>query len=256
MPLPVPTPGESLQQFIARAIADESMVSEFTDEGQRTAVAYVQWGRDKLTFKNLLPGKTVIRRKIVSTSVMPGETSGKTLAGYASVHGVQDLEHDIMLPGCWTKTLDERVASGKVPLMTQHVATGGTVTDTIGWMQPSSRDDSTGLWAEFLLVDTDQAKQCWELSAKSIETMTPMGLSVEFFPIKYEPNAFGGFTFAECKLIQVTLTPTPCNELSAVYVAKSPHPAAAVRRDWTAYLGRMTLRTVGRGSRARGKDVK
>jgi hypothetical protein len=43
MPLPVPTPKESKNEFVARCMSDAKMQSEYPDTQQRIAVCIVQY---------------------------------------------------------------------------------------------------------------------------------------------------------------------------------------------------------------------
>ena len=249
MPMLTPGTDEEMAAFIARFMSDPDMVAEYPDEAQRSAVAYVQWGKQFLTYKNAPADPKVLRIK--ETYSVPdvvddgsGSPTSRLVKGYASVSEIQDLEHDRIMHGAWGKTLQERVKSKKVPLMTKHLVTGGLATDSIGWMTENSREDSIGLWAEFEILRTTKASECYELCAKSLESHNPIGLSVEFYPLQYEPNSFGGYDIFEAKLLQVTLTTVPCNELSGVYAVKeATHlPYRKSRPDLRAKLARALLR--------------
>lgn len=45
MPLPVPSAGQSKQEFLAACMTDPTMVAEFTGSDQRYAVCLAQWGK-------------------------------------------------------------------------------------------------------------------------------------------------------------------------------------------------------------------
>jgi HK97 family phage prohead protease len=85
------------------------------------------------------------------------------------------------------------------------------------------------------MLDTPDAAAAYERCVKSLSIGSPMGLSVGFLAEDgaYEKNANGGHTFRECKLIEVTLTPVPCNELCGVQAVKRVNLAAiAARKAW------------------------
>ena len=46
MPLPEKEAGETLSEFIVRCMADDTMVDEFPDRGQRLAVCNSQWEQE------------------------------------------------------------------------------------------------------------------------------------------------------------------------------------------------------------------
>src|SRR5512137_1895975 len=48
MPMPTPSSGESVQDFIARFMSDETMKADFPDTEQRVAVAYKQFRRKRV----------------------------------------------------------------------------------------------------------------------------------------------------------------------------------------------------------------
>jgi len=246
MPMPTPMDDETLEAYVARFMADPTMASEYPDEDQRVAVAYVQGGKKYLTYKNAPANSDVLRvkdslTKMVSTDGDPDNAIARHLRGYASVSEIQDLEHDRIMRGAWEKTLQERVPGGKVPLMTKHLVSGGVAADTIGWMTCDSKEDSIGLYADFALYKTDLAVEMAKMCKESLEMQKPVGLSVEFYPVKYEPNEFGGYDIQEAKLIQVTLTTAPCNELSGVYAVKTAYKKA-YRYDLRANLARAVLK--------------
>jgi HK97 family phage prohead protease len=242
MPMPTPMDDETLEAYVARFMADPAMAAEYPDEDQRVAVAYVQGGKKYLTYKNarLTRIKGTIAR-VTPIDDEKDEPNSRHLRGYASVSEIQDLEHDRIIPGAWGKTLQERVASGKVPLMTKHLVSGGVAADTIGWMTAESKEDSIGLWADFVLLKSDLAIEMAKMCKDSLDLQKPVGLSVEFYPVKYEPNEFGGYDIQEAKLIQVTLTTAPCNELSGVYAVKTA-TKKVYRYDLRAQLARAVLR--------------
>jgi HK97 family phage prohead protease len=214
-----PESGESLEAFIDRfksvykdaALPDEHM----------TAIAYATFGKQYLSFKSASSTVKNLTSKVLSDN--------STMSGYSSVFEVKDLVGDIILPGAFSKTLGERVKSGKVPFMLKHIAEGGTVCDTIGSMSDKSFEDDIGLFSVFNLFSVDKAVKAKKLAQDALDNYTPIGLSVEFVPIQFEPNEFGGLTYKEVKLIQVTLTPTPCNELACVTSIKGARPATAKR---------------------------
>jgi HK97 family phage prohead protease len=252
MPMPTPNEGEDMAAFIARFMGSPEMTAEYPDGDQRLAVAYVAYGKEHLSYKNALFNPDVVRIK-QSLCKVDAEDDGKEqansrrLRGYASVSEIQDLERDRIMPGAWQKTLSERVKSGKVPLMTKHVVSGGVAADTIGWMTEESREDGIGLWADFVMLRSDLAAKAIDMCKTSLDLQKPVGLSVEFYPEKYDPNEFGGYDIHEAKLIQVTLTTTPCNELSGVYAVKTvpanvPAKTRKYRHDLRLALARAVLR--------------
>ena len=68
----------------------------------------------------------------MDAKVATGDEGNGTIMGYAMVFDVLDRQGDITRNGAFTKTINERVAAGKVPLMVTHMAHGGDVPEIIG----------------------------------------------------------------------------------------------------------------------------
>lgn len=45
MPIPAPRKGEAKNQFISRCMGNPTMVREYPDQKQRSAICYAQWER-------------------------------------------------------------------------------------------------------------------------------------------------------------------------------------------------------------------
>jgi HK97 family phage prohead protease len=209
-----PQENEPMESFIERYRAE--YMDQIGSEEKLLALAYVNYGIPKISYKAAAAG-------IVKSSLaLPQERTKGTLGGYASVFHYKDMVQDIILPGAFERTLQERVASGKCPLMIRHTSEGGDAFDVIGVMDASeSHEDDVGLFASFKMFASEKAIAAIDYCKKALDLQSPSGLSVEFVPILAEKNVYGGMTFKEVKLIQVTLTPTPCNELACVTTVKT-----------------------------------
>ena len=66
MPMPEPTQGEALKEFISRFMSSEITKREYPDHNQRVAVAYSAWrssGRSAPTPQNTLSRYTNVTRR-------------------------------------------------------------------------------------------------------------------------------------------------------------------------------------------------
>jgi HK97 family phage prohead protease len=139
--------------------------------------------------------------------------------GYASIFNVKDMAKDIILPGSFKKTIKERVEAKRVPLQIKHMSEGSTLLHTIGYVVGNELtfEDEFGLWMDSVLIDTPLTHKVIPIIESSLKSGYPLGLSVEFSPVIHAKNEFGGMTFSEVKLIQITVTPLPCNELCLIH---------------------------------------
>jgi len=158
------------------------------------------------------------------------------LEGYLAVFNNIDEGRDMILPGAFTKTIKERVAAGKVPLMAEHAGRGGSAKDVVGiiaW----AKEDKHGLFIHAPFGPTDLAQEMRkQTAAKMIK-----GLSIGFNVIDYEivdpanpaslPALLGADTnfpsqeayviLKELKLREGTITPFPMNEEATITKVKS-----------------------------------
>lgn len=142
------------------------------------------------------------------------EVSGTgSICGYAAVFDNVDLQGDIIRKGAFAKSIQERVAAGKCPLMTRHWAHGGDGPEAIGIIKKAVEDDF-GLWIDAELYKCQLAE---ELREKVKMSPGMFGMSVGFRhvqmkPIMDEKGQTTGYELLELKLCEVTLTLTPANE--------------------------------------------
>lgn len=142
------------------------------------------------------------------------EKDGKLyIEGYASVFNEIDHDGDIVLPGAFAKTINERVAAGRVSLMARHFAHGGDVLETVGTII-EAKEDEIGLWTRSELDDTQLAQ---ETHAKIKSNGNRFGMSIGGQWIGPDPrrNDEGdqiGLLIKEVALYEVTITLMPSCE--------------------------------------------
>ena len=139
--------------------------------------------------------------------------------GYASVWDEVDLDGDIIRRGTFAKSIQERVAAGKVLLMSKHMAYGGDTGEAVGIVR-EAEEDHLGLKFRADLYPT--AAAC-DLHAKVNMTPNAFGASVGFKPVKSTPlGAKVGqgkrqpMEFTEAILWEITVTALPANVLTSV----------------------------------------
>ena len=140
------------------------------------------------------------------------------LEGYASVFNVVDQQDEVVRPGAFLKTIAERVSAGKVKLMTMHMAWGGDTMEVIGTIT-EAKEDERGLWIHADFASTDHAQEARKLSVEGHVS----GLSIGYNAIAAAPLTEDGKTIialTELRLLEVTLTARPANELALVTDAK------------------------------------
>lgn len=140
------------------------------------------------------------------------------ISGYASVWDITDHHGDIVRKGSFAKSIKERVAAGKVPLMARHFKYGGDVNEAIGVINEAVEDEH-GLYISAKLYDTQLAQ---EIRAKIIDSPNMYGLSIGYMHTKNGAKKIkgGGYEYTDIKLYEVTVTVQPANE-ATVAMAKT-----------------------------------
>ena len=175
--------------------------------------------------KMSLIDKNAIRRGHIALDVSEckavGSAAGKGwIQGYASVFNNVDQQGDVIRPGAFAKTINERVASGKVKLMVQHMSHAHAATDVIGTIA-EAREDEKGLWIHADLASTKNAQEVRKLINEGHVT----GLSVGFWALDCDQIALKNgqqvIEIKEAKLAEVTVTAFPANEEATILSVKT-----------------------------------
>lgn len=104
MPLPIPNPDESRDEWMSRCMGHEGMMSEFDAQDQRTAVCMQKW-RDK---DQKSSGQSV-EIKALEGFEIKNETSGEVVAVVATL-GVVDRDGDVILPGAFASSKTAKIS--------------------------------------------------------------------------------------------------------------------------------------------------
>ena len=86
------------------------------------------------TLKQELKPKTKPAKRTVAAREVAG-----SLHGYASTWAVDKNYNTQFMPGCWAKSIMERITS--VPVMIKHVVHGGDVLEEVGILKGAHEDD-------------------------------------------------------------------------------------------------------------------
>jgi HK97 family phage prohead protease len=145
-----------------------------------------------------------------------GESDG-SFAGLASTYGNVDLGGDAVMPGAFTKTLQD--AKGPFPVLLGH-----DTREQIGYAE--LQDSNPGLVVKGTLVlHTEKARQAYAL----MKAQALRGLSIGFDTVR---SAVKGTVrqLTEVKLYEVSLTPFPMNEMAVVTGVKDMSSAVEAFR--------------------------
>lgn len=148
-------------------------------------------------------------------------TGNGWVEGYLAVFGNVDSQKERIVRGAFSKSIQERVPAGKVPLMTRHFLYGGDVGDVVGNITQAKEDDY-GLWIH---ADLSAVQAAQELRVK-IHEGSVWGLSVGYEVLRWQTNAdesgkVESVDLLECKLVEGTVTVRPANERAVITAAKS-----------------------------------
>lgn len=138
-------------------------------------------------------------------------TAEGAFKGYASTFGNKDLGDDIVMPGAFTKTLQENQS---VPILWGH-----SPREVVGVNQ-NAYEDAKGLYVEGqLAMDVQRAREAHSL----MKMKAVNGLSIGYDPIviDWSREKEGIRILREVKLYEYSLTPFPMNEQATVTGVKS-----------------------------------
>jgi len=141
------------------------------------------------------------------------------LEGYAAYFNNIDHGDEVIRPGSFAKTM-ERITAKKVPLMGRHFADGGGGFDVIGVLTSGNEEPEKGLAIKADFGSDDYS----QVFRSKVADGLIRGLSIGYIPVRYgflrQDNKMILEHF-EIKLMEVTVTPFPMNELAEITSAKS-----------------------------------
>ncbi|MCF8473085.1 MAG: HK97 family phage prohead protease [Emcibacter sp.] len=131
--------------------------------------------------------------------------------GYASVFNVVDRGNDLIEPGAFQKSLQDRGAGG-IKFLWQH-----DPKEPMGILD-EAYEDKRGLYIKGrLILDVERAREAYQLlNARALD-----GLSIGFHTLKSYQRSDGVRVLKEVDLWEISLVTFPMNEFSRIFSFKS-----------------------------------
>ncbi len=219
MPIPKPTKSEKQAAFVSRCMGDGVMSAEYPHRAQRAAVCFSQWRRGKPEGKAVSTEKRAVMYSLKPEAKVSVETDDAGwVEGYAAVWGKVDWADDYVERGAFTKTIQERVAAGKVKLLSNHLLYSTDVTNVVGTIT-EAREDDYGLWIHAEFSNTDAAQVARQLVMEG----HVWAFSIGGHTMRSETRVIGEERFRviqEFALAEVSLVAAPQIEGAAITEAK------------------------------------
>ena len=130
--------------------------------------------------------------------------------GVAVIYGETDSYGDTIKAGAFTKSIAE--ASGKLPLLWVHRAH-----ECLGSIRIEQDAKALNVSGSLLVDDIPRAREVHAL----LRSGAVKGLSVGFVPTRATPNEGGGVEYAEGRLLEISLCPTPAFSSAQVSEVKA-----------------------------------
>ena len=147
------------------------------------------------------------------------------LEGYAAVWGNVDAQSEVMVRGCFARSIARALASGNVKLMVKHFCNGGDTADCIGTITDATEDDY-GLLIRAEFSSTQLAQDV----RRNIIDGHVKYLSVGYRVVRSD-NSARVVMLLECELVEVTVTVRPANPQAVITGAKTRARADSISLD-------------------------
>jgi HK97 family phage prohead protease len=141
------------------------------------------------------------------------------LVGYAAVWDALDTEREAFERGAFTRTIAQVVPAGRVPLMVRHMAGGGDVMETIGWIV-EAREDDYGLLIRAHYTPSEFAQE----ARRRINAGEAKFLSVGFEPLEWRVKNEDGqrvLIHTQVRLVETIVTNNPININAVILSSKA-----------------------------------
>lgn len=220
MPLPKPNSGESEDEFVSRCMGNDTMVSDFPDQGQRAAVCYSQ-------FRGKSEDKMYERATLnVSAEIKADDDQTGTFTGYGSVFGNVDLGNDVIEEGAFAKSLSKRGAKG-IKLLWQH-----NMDEPIGVFDDII-EDRRGLKVKGrLALGTQRGREAYELMKMGALDGLSIGYRVEPKGMRWDESSKKRY-LSEVDLMEISAVTFPMNPKARVNAVKG---ADMTVRQWESHF--------------------
>lgn len=145
-------------------------------------------------------------RHLDATFEVKAVSDDGSFSGYGSVFGVIDSYNERVMPGAFTRSIEEKGANG-VALLWQHRS------DSPIGVYTEMREDTKGLYVEGkLALGTEKGREAYELMKMGWKA----GMSIGFMPAESEKAEDGVREVRELDLWEVSIVTFPANAASMV----------------------------------------
>ena len=249
MPIPMPSSGESQDDFMSRCMGDDKMSMEYPRRDQRAAVCLSSYQEGaKMTDESL---------ESVESEQVEGEFESKFIqfdlkaynddedeeekgrfSGYGSIFGNKDLGNDVVVSGAFSKSLRKRKAK-QVKMLWQHKQ------DIPIGVFDSISEDGDGLAVKGrLALGTQMGREAYELM--KMGALDGLSIGYKADPDKQDYDARRRRRMLkEVDLMEISLVTFPMNPKARVSSVKG--------EDWTIREWERFLRDDGRLSHSESK---
>lgn len=175
----------------------------------------------------------------VRADELPKGIAGR-ITGIALRYDVVDTYDTTFARGCLKRSMEERVAARKVPLLMDHERTTGAHVGVVAAMQ----DIDSGVMMTAEVFDTPEGRACMEYVRAVIAAGASTGLSIGFVPMKADMVTMDGRMvqrFTEVALREVSVTPMP--SVPGTEITGARHDAPVGEAADTADAGRDSERS-------------
>jgi len=148
--------------------------------------------------------------KDFSFEVKGVDSEQRIVEGYASTYD-KDQVDDIVMPGAFTKSLQERFPAGKIKLLWQHM-------DPIG-IPVEMQEDDKGLYVKCRVSQTQLGDDALQLVKDGVIDRFSIGFSVPRDKARVDDD--GTRRISEVKLYEVSLVTFAANEAAVLTAVKS-----------------------------------
>jgi HK97 family phage prohead protease len=176
------------------------------------------------TKKNIAP----VQYKSLTVKEAQLDDTGKKVSGYLAVFGVKDSDSDILIKGCFAKSINERgpesSSNGKIAFCWQH-----DIKDPIG-LFTTLKEDNFGLYFEAELDDTDAvpiAKRALAQMKSGTLNQFSIGYQYVWDKIEYDESV-DAFIVKEVNLFEGSVVTLGANSYTYFAGMKSEQKEAAV----------------------------
>lgn len=239
--MPTVNPGETQKEFIPRCIETVIKDGSAKDREQAAAMCYSMWrqARGKSIEPNVRREFVVDDARLKAKAVDENDPDDAGwIEGYSAVYGKVYEDGDQFMPGCFAKSISERVPAGRVKLTTRHYAYGGDALDVIGTVT-EAKEDEYGLWFHAELDGSPESQSIRRKVLMGVLNSNSVGYSLvqNGYTLIDRGDGNVGYDYTEAKWLENTVTVRPVEEGAVMTAAKGDGESAPEGRATDADAG-------------------